>query len=139
MFLSHFQTDEHFISLNLKIWILVIFKAALASQMQLSCPYKPLSFQTLKHLQFLRNISDTKIQIFNFREVKCSSVWRYDKNISIFWQKRTFTKFFYFASALVNKSYWSGLKTLCSDGWTFEMKNWVSDDYVVLCKTNIFF
>ena len=34
----------------------------------------------------------TKIQIFKFRKVKCSSVWRYDKNISTFWQKRTFTK-----------------------------------------------
>ena len=42
------------------------------------------------------------------------------------------TKFFILR---VNKSYWSGLKTLCSDGWTFKLKNWVSDDYVVLCKT----
>ena len=32
----------------------------------------------------------TKIQIFKFREVKCSSVWRYDKNIRFFLQKRTF-------------------------------------------------
>ena len=43
-FLSYLQTDEQFTSLNLKIWILGIFKAALASQMQPSCPYKPVSF-----------------------------------------------------------------------------------------------
>ena len=34
--------------------------------------------------------SVTKIQIFKFRKVKCSSVWRYDKNISICCQKRAF-------------------------------------------------
>ena len=37
--------SKHFTFLNLKIWILVIFKAALASQMRPSCPCKPLSFQ----------------------------------------------------------------------------------------------
>ena len=35
--------------LYLKIWIFVIFKAALASQMHPSWPYKPLSFETLRH------------------------------------------------------------------------------------------
>ena len=38
MFLSYLHTDEHFGFLNMKIWISVIFKAALASQMLPSCP-----------------------------------------------------------------------------------------------------
>ena len=62
MFLSYLQTDEHFTFLNLKIWILVIFKAALASQRRLSCPYKPLSFQTLRHPQFLSNFQSPKFK-----------------------------------------------------------------------------
>ena len=40
MFLSYLQTDEHFTFPNLKICILVIFKAALASQMS---PFRPTS------------------------------------------------------------------------------------------------
>jgi hypothetical protein len=52
-------------------FIFFIFKAALASQRWPSCPYKPLSFQTLGHPQFQ---IFTKIQIFSFREEKCSSV-----------------------------------------------------------------
>jgi hypothetical protein len=81
------QTDEHFSALKLKIWILVILKAALDSQRQPSCPYKPLSFKTFS---ISKHFLVTKIQIFSFRAEKCSSVWSYDKNISIFWQKRTF-------------------------------------------------
>ena len=77
MFLSEIQTDKHFPSLRLKIWILVIFKAALTSQRQPSCPYKPLSFQTLRNPQFSKEFSVTKIQIFSFRGEKCSSVlWK---------------------------------------------------------------
>ena len=48
--------------LKLKIWILVIFKAALASQRQPSCPYKALSFQTLRHPQFLSNFHSLKFK-----------------------------------------------------------------------------
>ena len=62
MFLSYLQTDEHFTFLKLKIWILVIFKAALAIQMWLSFPYKPLSFQTLRHSQFLSNFQPPKFK-----------------------------------------------------------------------------
>ena len=36
----------------------------------------------------------TKIQIFNFREEKCSSVWSYVENIRTFWKKRTFMSYF---------------------------------------------
>ena len=35
----------------------------------------------------------SKLQIFSFREEKCPSVWSYDKNISTFWQNRTFKAF----------------------------------------------
>ena len=45
------STDEHFSFLKLKIWILVILKAALASQRQTSCPYKPLILQFLSNFQ----------------------------------------------------------------------------------------
>ena len=44
---------EQIIFLNLKFFILVVFKAALACQGQPSCPYKPLSYQILKHSIFL--------------------------------------------------------------------------------------
>ena len=54
--------------------------------MRSSYPYHYLSFQTLRQPQF----SATKVQIFKFRKIKCSSIWRYDKNISIFCQKRAF-------------------------------------------------
>ena len=60
------------ISKQTNILLFGIFKAALASQMGPSCPYKPLSFQTLR--QFL-----SKIQIFKSWKIKCSSVWRYNK------------------------------------------------------------
>ena len=41
---------------------MVIFKAALASQRRPSCPYKPLSFQTLRHPQFLSNFQSPKFK-----------------------------------------------------------------------------
>ena len=45
-----------------------------------SCPYKPLSFQTLRYSQFLSNLhSVTKIQIFSFREEIFSSAWCFHK------------------------------------------------------------
>ena len=50
-----------------------------------------------------KQFSDTKIQIFSFREEKCSFVWSYDKNISTLWQKRTFTVTF--LSILVVKTF----------------------------------
>ena len=71
---------EHFSFRKLKILILVIFKAALASPWPY-CPCKPLSFKTLRHPQFLSNFQSPKF--------KCSSVWNYDNFISIFWQKHT--------------------------------------------------
>ena len=40
----------------------MIFKAALASQRWPSCPYKPLSFQTLRHPQFLSNFQSPKFK-----------------------------------------------------------------------------
>ena len=36
--------------------------AALANQMQPSCPYKPLSFQTSRHTQFLSNFQSPKFK-----------------------------------------------------------------------------
>ena len=45
----------------------MIFKAAIASQRQPSCPYKPLSFQTLRHPQFLSNFQSQKFKyLFRF-------------------------------------------------------------------------
>ena len=41
----------------------MIFKAALASQRWPSCPYKPLSIQTLRHLQFLSNVQSSKFKL----------------------------------------------------------------------------
>ena len=40
----------------------MIFKAALASQRWPFCPYKPLNFQTLRHLQFLSNFLSPKFK-----------------------------------------------------------------------------
>ena len=61
-FLLYLQTGERFTFLNLKIWILVISKAALASQMLSFSSYKSLSFQTLKHSQFLSNFQSPKLK-----------------------------------------------------------------------------
>ena len=44
----------------------------------------------IKTSSISKQISVTKIQIFSFREEKCSSIWSYDKNISTFWKKHTF-------------------------------------------------
>ena len=54
--------DYHFSSLKVKFLIFVIFKAALASQRWPSCPYKPLSFQDLRHPQFLSNFQCPKFK-----------------------------------------------------------------------------
>ena len=40
----------------------MIFKAALVSQRRPSCPYKALSFQTLRHPQFLSNFQSPKFK-----------------------------------------------------------------------------
>jgi hypothetical protein len=89
MFLSYPQTDEHFTFLNW-IWILVIYKAVLASQMRPFLPLQASKLSNFKTFSISRQFSVTKTQIFKFRKIKCSSVWSYDKNISIFWQKRNF-------------------------------------------------
>ena len=47
-----------------KIWILMIFKDVLASKRRSSCPYKPLSFQILRHPQFLSNFQSPKFKFF---------------------------------------------------------------------------
>jgi hypothetical protein len=51
----------------------VIFKIALASQRSPSCPYKPLSFQTLRHPQFLSNFQPPKFK-FLVSGKKCATV-----------------------------------------------------------------
>ena len=40
----------------------MIFKAALTSQSRPACPYKALSFQTLRHPQFLSNFQSPKFK-----------------------------------------------------------------------------
>ena len=103
-FCHKLQTDKLFSFLKLKIWILVIFKASLASHRQPSCPYKPLAFQTLRHLQSLRNFQSPKFK-FLVSGKKLLSVWRYDKSISIFWQKCTFINFKSVASNSISYNY----------------------------------
>ena len=68
---------------ELKIWILVIVKAALASQRQPFWPYKAVSFQTFWTPSISKQFSVTKIQIFSFWKEKYSSVWSYDKNVPL--------------------------------------------------------
>ena len=58
--------------------------AALASQRWPPCPLKPLSFQTLRHLQFVSNFQSQKLKFSGV----CLKLWQ---NISIFWQNLTFT------------------------------------------------
>ena len=65
----------------------MIFKAALASQRWPSCPYKALSFQTLRHHQFLSNFQSPK---FKLSDSGKKNVRLFDKNISTFWKKHTF-------------------------------------------------
>ena len=65
MFLSKLQRDEHFSSLKLKIWILVIFKAALAL-----FPLQGSKLSNFKASSISKQFSVTKIQIFSFRENK---------------------------------------------------------------------
>ena len=68
----------------------MVFKVALVSQRRPSCPYKPLSFQTLRHSQFLSNFQSPKfkfsvsgkenVRLFEvIREVSVSS----DKNVPL--------------------------------------------------------
>ena len=93
MHLSYHQTDEPFIFLNLRIWVLGIFNAALASQTLIFCPYMPLSCQTLKHPQFLSKFHSpkwVKIQIYRFRKIKGSYFFGYNKCISTFYKKAAF-------------------------------------------------
>ena len=73
--LSYRQTDEHFLILKLKIWILVIFKATLDFQMWPSCPYKSLSFRTLRYPQILSNFQSPK---FKFSVSGKKNVRRFD-------------------------------------------------------------
>ena len=48
---------------NLNFVIFVIFKAALASSRWLSCPYKALSFHTLRRPQFPNNFQSPKFKV----------------------------------------------------------------------------
>ena len=124
MFLSYLQTEEHFTFLNLKIQI---FKAALASQMQPSCPYKPLSFQTLSNFQSPKFKFSTW-----FRKIKYSSVWRYDKYASILWQKCIFIRLHkYFGSIVLSFLtifWWPAVSYFLnrSDKGERECNNWMS-------------
>ena len=67
------------------IWIF------LGTMMEISCPqaYKLSNFKTPS---ISKQFFVTKI--FKFKKIKCPSFWRFDKNMSIFWQKRTFKHFF---------------------------------------------
>ena len=88
-------SNERFSSLKLKIWFLVIFKTALDSQMCPSCPYKPQSWSNFQSPKFKFSISGKKnVRLFDF----------YDKNISIFWQKHTFTYFKKLISSFIFKT-----------------------------------
>ena len=88
MHFSYPQTYEPFTFLNLKIWILVIFKFALASQVWPSCPYKPLRCQTVRYSQFLSKFQSPKFEFSGSgKYVKGSYVWGYGKFISAFWKK----------------------------------------------------
>ena len=49
-----------------------------------------LKLESLEACKGKKALKITKIQIFSFREEKWLSVWCCDKNISTFWQKRTF-------------------------------------------------
>ena len=53
-------------------------------------PLQASKYSNFKTSSISKRFSVTKIQIFSFREEKCSFVWSYDKSISTFWQKRTF-------------------------------------------------
>ena len=71
MHLSCPQKYEPFIFLNLKIWIFVIFKTALANQP--SPAFLPLQASKLSNFMtssISRQILVTKIQIFKFRKMK---------------------------------------------------------------------
>ena len=54
-------------------------------------PLQASKYSNLKISSLSKQFSFTKIQSFSFREEKCFFVWSYDKNISTFWHKRTFT------------------------------------------------
>ena len=60
------------------IWIFMIFTAALACQMYPSSPYKPLSFQTLRHLQFAGNFHSPKFKFSSSRNKMfvCLQIWQ---------------------------------------------------------------
>ena len=68
----------------------LILKAALAIQMWPSWPYKPLSFQTLRHSQFLTNSQSPKFKFSSSGKWNARLFVDMAKTISIFWQKRTF-------------------------------------------------
>ena len=91
MFLSYLRTDYHFIFQNLKIWTLVAENC-----LEIEDVLKFESLEPCKGNKAKAALKITKIQIFRLREEKCSSLWSFDKNISIFWQKCTFNSFFSF-------------------------------------------
>ena len=106
-FLPYLQTEEqeHLTSLNLKIWVLVVSKAALARQMLPSCPYTHLNFQTLKFIYSKKNFpkfsiskqfSVTKIQIFKLRKImyKWLMIWQMHQYfLKVTFRKTVFKEF----------------------------------------------
>ena len=91
MFLSCLQMDKQFTFLNLKIWILLIFKGCPSQPNAAFSPLKTSKLSNFKSSSITKQFSVTKIQTLKFRKMKCSTV-SYDKNIIIFWRKRTFKR-----------------------------------------------
>ena len=56
------DTDAFVINPNRRTFSSLILKADLASQRRPDCPYKALSFQTLRHPQFLSNVQSSKFK-----------------------------------------------------------------------------
>ena len=57
------DTDAFVINPNRRTFSSLILKADLASQRRPDCPYKALSFQTLRHPQFLSNFQSPKLNL----------------------------------------------------------------------------
>jgi len=72
---------------------------------QLNVALQAYKLSNFKTYSISKHFSVTKIQKVQ-KNKKCSSVWRYDKNIGIFWQKSTFKQHggFYLQKILFNMS-----------------------------------
>ena len=60
------------------------FEGCLSQPKAAFLPLQASKLSNFKTSSISKQFSDTKIQIFSFRKEKCSSVWSYEKNISIF-------------------------------------------------------